>query len=186
MTEQVRYVVAVHLGTLFTSGPAEVEPDDVERSLSGIIADIEDADGLLVIDGSFSDAISSRMNRAIAEKLREARQAGELAARVWGCDNEEPHYSGWEAAAMDGGFGTRHRNQEIAARAAWPFLCGATEIVITGAWATRDLSSGCVSSVLSVLRELMPAHIRVVQSESCLFEEYMDDPGQGDDPELFP
>lgn len=183
MADAVRYVVAVHLGTLFTSGPAEVEPDVVDRSLRGIMADIEGADGLLVIDGSFSDAIGSEMNRLIAHKLTEARRAGEMSARVWGCDSEEPHYPGWQAAAMDGGFGTRHRNQENAARAAWPFLYGATEIVVTGAWATRDLSSGCASSVLNVLREEMPAHIRVVQSESCLFEEYMDDPGQAVDPE---
>lgn len=177
MAERVRYVVAVHLGTLFTSGPAQVEPDAVDRSLSGIIADIEGADGLLVIDGSFSDAIDSSLNRIIAEKLTHARRAGEVAARVWGCDSEEPHYPGWEAVAMDGGFGTRHRNQEDAARAAWPFLYGATEIVVTGAWATRDLSSGCASSVLKILREEMPPHIRVVQSESCLLEEYMDGPG---------
>lgn len=182
MSVPVRYVVAVHLGTLFTSGPDQVHPEVVEKSLEGIMADIGAADGLLVIDGSFSDAIGSDLNRLIAHKLAEARGAGELSARVWGCDNEVPHYPGWEAGAMDGGFGMRHRNQEIAARAAVPFLYGATEIVVTGAWATRDLASGCASSVLSVLRAEMPAHIRVIQSDSCLFEEYIDDPVP-DDPD---
>lgn len=175
----MRAVVAVHLGSAFVSGSAEVADWKLTEVIEGIRQDIREADGLVVIDGMFSSAIPSGLQREIAEALDIAARDQEVAARVWGCDSGEGPFPEWQG--RDGGFGLRHPDQATAARAAANFLLAADEIVVTGAWATRDGHSGCVCDVADALRAALPEKCQVSVSTQALFEEYRDEFSPFDD-----
>lgn len=141
----MKAVVAVHLGSVFIAGAAEVTDWKINEVIEGIRQDIAEADGLVVIDGLFSTAIPSDLQREIAEVLDACARDQEVSARVWGCDSGEEALPEWQG--RDGGFGLRHPDQASAARAASSFLLAADEILVTGAWASRDGRSGCVCDV---------------------------------------
>lgn len=169
----MKVLVLVHPGSVFVSGSAEVADWKLAEVIGGIVEDIEAADGLVVIDGAFSERVSSDLTRAIAAKLESAAASGMLAARVWGCDSGEAPYPGWEGRAS--GFGLQHADQETAALAAAGSLQGAQEVIVSGAWATRNGSSGCASSVLTALQAELPSGVTLRLSGNCLFEEYIEE-----------
>jgi hypothetical protein len=168
----VKIRVLVHPGSLFGSGKSLVDVETFERAVDGILEDVETADGLVVIDGFLSDLVPGDVERLIGDVLTRSAEAGRPAFRIWGCDAGEAPHRGWssfgspEAAVCDG--------QVEAARRIAPALREAEEIRVTGAWATRDGSSGCVNSVAEALAEALPA-CRVEVSPNALFEESMDE-----------
>jgi hypothetical protein len=169
----MRAVVVVHPGSIFVSGAAEIAEGKLAGIIEGLHEEIREADALVVIDGMFSSAIPFDLQREIAGKLDAAVGNQEVGARVWGCDSGEGPYPAWQG--RDGGFGLRHPDQGAAARAAANFLIAADEVIVTGAWATRDGDSGCVCDVADALRDAMPPKCRVSVSPNALFEEYRDE-----------
>ncbi|MBW3243485.1 hypothetical protein KUV57_12495 [Epibacterium sp. DP7N7-1] len=175
----MRAVIAVHLGSAFVSGSAEVADWKLAEVIDGVRQDIYEADGLVIIDGMFSQNIPSDLQREIAEALDNSARNREVSARVWGCDSGEGAYPDWQG--RDGGFGLYHLDQEVAALAAADFLLSADEIVVTGAWATRDGKSGCVCDVADALRTALPEKCNVRVSPNSLYEEYRDEFSPFDD-----
>ncbi|MEP3665823.1 MAG: hypothetical protein ABJN42_03705 [Roseibium sp.] len=164
--------VLVHAGALFTSARGQVDACDIEDAINGILSDIASAEGLVVIDGMLSDAIPRVMNAAIEEKLMEAAAAGKPAYRLWGCDAGEHPFPGWESFG-DLPSPVGDGQEEMAERVA-PHLKGCNDILVTGAWATSDGSSGCVCSVVDALRLSGLTGVRL--SDSALLEPDWDDP----------
>lgn len=168
----MKLCILVHPGSLFTSGRAAVPRALHDEVVENIARDIAQADGLVVIDGFLSDGVPAWFNELVEKKLDEAAAQQEPAFRLWGCDAGEDPYPGWKSRG-DGCVLVSDSQQVAAARVA-PFLMMATEILVTGAWATRDGSSGCVNSVEEVLREHI-SQAAVGVSASALFEDYMDE-----------
>jgi hypothetical protein len=78
---------------------------------------------------------------------------------------------------------TGNGQEEMAARIA-PHLSDCDEILVTGAWATDDNSSGCVNSVVDALIAAGLTRVRV--SESALREPKINpDEDEPDDSEFF-
>lgn len=168
----MKLCVLVHPGSLFTSGKASVPTHLHADVVEGITRDIAQADGLVVIDGFLSDGVPRWFTDLVEARLDEVVLQQEPAFRLWGCDSGETPYEGWHARG-DGCVLISDSQQVAAARVA-PFLMMAREIVVTGAWATRDGSSGCVNSVAEVLQEHIPSALISV-SEHALYEDYRDE-----------
>lgn len=171
-------VILVHPGSVFVSGAAEVADWKIAEVIEGLERDLERSTSLIVIDGCFSDAVPRDLEECITRALARCRAVQEVSARVWGCDSGEGPYAGWQG--LEGGFGLRHPDQEFAARAALAFLPHVPDILVTGAWATRDGSSGCVNNVAQTLRKGLP-NCAVRVSPNALYEEYRDEASIWDD-----
>ena len=184
----MRIVVLVHPGSHFIPGSHEVEPARHRTVTDGICEDLRTADGFVVVDGSFSDGMPGWFENEIRAALARAERAACPSLRIWGCDSGERPYAAWQphgegiAAISDSQITAAVRLSEflldrMAGQDPGPEV---TEILVTGAWATRDDRSGCVNSVAGLLRERLPA-VDVRVSENALYEEYMDeepeDPG---------
>lgn len=146
----MRAIILVHAGTLYTSASELVDEAEIADSIEGIVDEIRSADCLVVIDGMLSDAIGRQMEMAIRETSISITLTDGLVARLWGCDNEEPPYKNWTGTGSDKLVFT---GQVEAARAIASKLDTATEIIVTGAWASDDDSTGCVNSVADALRQ---------------------------------
>ncbi|MCW3784430.1 hypothetical protein [Defluviimonas salinarum] len=175
----MRVVVLVHPGSLFASGAAQVDPETHASVVEGVTIDIGSADGLLVIDGFLSDAVPADFELLLADSFAAAEERGHPGLRLWGCDAGEAPWPGW--APRGQGAGPVHADQAAAARAAAPLLADASAIVVTGAWATRDGSSGCVNAVADALRDSLGGTVPVLVSASALCEEMMLDAFDDDD-----
>jgi hypothetical protein len=168
----LKICVLVHPGSLFTSGASLVDPIIMERVIEGVLEDVASADGLVVIDGFLSDAVPGHVEAEIRAALLRAVERGALAFRIWGCDAGERPFPGWEpfgdppSPVCDG--------QEAAASAIASRLSVCADILVTGAWASRDGSSGCACSVVDALVEALP-DARVAISGNALFEEYIEE-----------
>ena len=166
----MRVVVLVHPGSHFGPGACEVDPARHQQVTRGIRDDLLSADGLVVIDGSLSDILPGWFEVEVRAGLMRAEQAECPAFRIWGCDSGEPPVVGWQPHGN--GIVMVSDGQVTAAGRVSAFLPGADEILVTGAWATRDDSSGCVNSVAHALRDRLPG-VEIRVSENALFEEYM-------------
>jgi hypothetical protein len=125
---------------------------------------------IIVIDGMLSDEISYDMDRALDNAIYEAHGNSDIGMRMWGCDAGEGPYTDWK------GFGVGqlvHDSQEEAIASVAEALRG-SQITVTGAWATDDLSSGCVSSVINALRKHLGDEASISLSDFALREPYED------------
>lgn len=170
----MRICVLVHPGSIFTSGAQNVSPEILGRVTSGLLEDIHAADGLLVIDGAFSDRIPHVVDTEICEALHRAQEKDFPSFRIWGCDSGEMPYAGWRSHS--GGIFAVNRSQEEAAERLISYISHAEEIVVTGAWANREEMSGCVNSVARVFEGRLPG-MPVRISPKALFEQDMESPG---------
>lgn len=163
-----RAVVLVHPGSFWVSGAGQLPGEIVEEAEAGITDEIEAAEVLVVIDGDLSGSLGYRPGQFIERNLHRLAQEGR-AFRLWGCDAGEPPYAVWKPVGLEDAI---HTHQEEAALAVAPRLAalGASEILVTGAWATRDGSSGCVNCVADALRRVLP-EIGITVSENALYEE---------------
>jgi len=167
-------LVLVHPGSLCGSARMAIGKQEANAIRENILEEVARHNGpLVVIDGFLSDELSFHENSLINEALVENAAEGHLALRLWGCDAGEDTYSGWtsygapmEEAVFDG--------QEQAAKMIAARLAD-HRIVITGAWATDDLSTGCATSVLVALREALGGQAEVVYSSNVLYEPFEDD-----------
>lgn len=149
-----------------------------------LLDELEACDGLVVIDGMFSDEVPQGYGRMFGAYLEEFEAEGKIALKLWGCDAGEPPYPGWSAVgAVDGR--TVFEGQEAVATALAGILQGTANIRICGAWATHDNSSGCASSVKTAMEAAGICASRIAMSDSCIFEEDLDadeDLDLGDEP----
>lgn len=93
---------------------------------------------VLVIDGCLSDELREpayeHLGRAIKNALRRAKYAKLPAKREWGCDDCGPGSSGATEALI---------KQRL--------IATGDHVVLTGAWATRGETWGCVNGAANVL-----------------------------------
>lgn len=156
-------LILVHPGSLAAHGG--------QAALEAAVRELETHPGpCFVIDGFLSDK-TSRFDGRIARAITERLEAGSAAARLWGCDAGEQPFPGWPGADLPqlAGTGAIFDSQEEAATALAPFLRG-YDLLLSGAWATRDDSSGCVNSVGEALKDAGFAGT-VTISDNALFEE---------------
>lgn len=162
-------LVLVHPGSLCGSARSEIGKYEADAVREEILYEVAHHSGaFIVIDGMFSDELSDAENKVIIDALQRAGDAGHVALRLWGCDAGETPYPAWQS------FGLRGRNvtfegQEEAARFISGLLDGAS-VTVTGAWATPDHSSGCASSVYTVLADAVAGPLEVHMSDSVLME----------------
>lgn len=100
-------------------------------------------DGIIVIDGSLSDELSScgyrRLGTAIEDCLKRAGANGFIAHREWGCDDVAPHQSDAARAVIS----------------RFSLSPETTRIVATGCWYDdTDENTGCVNDVADVFSSL--------------------------------
>ena len=158
--------VVVHAGAYFSSAGEQVDSDTLSMAVEDLKTFISAAEGLVVIDGMLSDAIPRDVNRLIDAALARAETAGMPAIRAWGCDAGEAPYPGWIG---HGGYPVYGSQAEAADPIAYT-LRGASRIVCSGAWATRDGSEGCVNDVADTLRARLP-HVDITVSPDALYVE---------------
>jgi hypothetical protein len=130
---------------------------------------------LIVIDGFLSDELSDQEAEIIETSLIENEAEGHLALRVWGCDAGEDPYLYWRGFGLEGRHAT-FDGQEEAAKAVSEMIQDG-DVVITGAWVRDDLSSGCATSVMLALKEVLGERCDVTMSDCALREpdEELDD-----------
>lgn len=159
-------LILVHPGSAFTSWRRQVNEDVFARFVSCLEHDLATCTDLVVIDGMLSDGVPSEIDSLIESRLDAIEQNVGLAARLWGCDAGECPFPGWSGRNMVGD--TVFGSQEEAALAIAVHLPDNTPVICTGAWATRDGSSGCVNSVAEALAtRIDPAWIRVSETAAC-------------------
>ena len=168
----MRTVIIVHPGSVYVSYACEAPAEMFANVEADMLEQMSFCDNLIVIDGSLSEDAPSSFNRSVAAAIADVTARGGIAMRVWGCDSGEPPYPGWpgDETHVYGG------QVEAATRLAG-MLDQSEDIVITGAWARRDGTSGCVTSVhdaISHLHDGMDTFVSV--SENAAFEEDVLDP----------
>lgn len=167
-------VIIVHPGSVFLSYAEQAERERVREVTQGMLDRMLSASSLIIIDGSFSDRAFPVFNRMAAFNLERITQEGGLSVRAWGCDSGEAPYPGWV-----GNEGMIFGGQEEAASALAERIDPDTEIVVTGAWATRDGRGGCVNSVVDALLatdRLRRARI-LIPEDAAYEEDLTDEPG---------
>lgn len=167
-------LILVHPGSLCGSARSMLGKFEADAARDEILHEVSHHEGpLIIIDGSFSDELSRAENELIESSLARNEALGHLALRIWGCDAGEPPYTGWKST----GLMDRHAvfdGQEEAARAIAEIL-DCDMILITGAWATENGSSGCVCSVRDALLEVLGKDMDIRISGTALMEP-VDDP----------
>jgi hypothetical protein len=158
-------LILVHPGSLAAHGSMQ--------DLDAAVAEMECHDGpIVVIDGYLSDK-TAPLDGRIKNALIRAEQAGYLAARLWGCDSGEPPFDQWKGFVSTGlEIEEVHSDQEVAAAKLAPALED-RDLILSGAWATYDRTSGCVISVGEALKETGWAgeyHL----SDNVIYEEDME------------
>lgn len=144
--KEVKAVILVHPGSLIANAGTD-RMEDALRDFS------DHAGPKIVIDGFLSDRMHG-FDRWISEALDSAALRGNPALRLWGCDAGEEPYPGWEGRGLpDQNILPIYDSQTSAARAIASLLQG-YDVLLTGAWATRDESSGCINSVIDGLRDV--------------------------------
>jgi len=124
--------------------------------------------GLIVIDGFLSDELSAAENAVIIEALERNGREGHLALRVWGCDAGETPPAEWTSFGLTNRQAVFDGQEEAAAELS--FLIDTPHVEVTGAWARDDLTSGCATSVLLALREMMGDRSTITMSPCALRE----------------
>lgn len=99
-----------------------------------------------LIDGFLSDKTAPH-DAKISEILELSRGRGFDSGRLWGCDAGEDPFPGWSGLDEE-----IHDSQQDAAASLSTRIAG-MDLQLSGAWATRDGSSGCVNSVAQALRD---------------------------------
>lgn len=178
-------LVLVHAGSLCGSARIFIGKQEADSARHAVLQEVADHRGpLIVIDGFLSDELSSHEQALIDEALAENAASGHLALRLWGCDAGESPYPSWApfGASMEGAV---FEGQEEAATAIAPRLAD-HRILVTGAWATEDLSTGCASSVLVALREALGSAAEIEHSDHVVYEPdpSLDDDCENDEPEI--
>ena len=181
-TEKTKALVLVHPGSMCGSADMQIGRDRATELRKAVLKEVSEHSGpLVVIDGFLSDELSSEEDTLIMEALKRNAAQGYFARRLWGCDSGEEAYTSWVAFGADVGEQTEFEGQEAAAETFAHHLA-AKEIRVSGAWATDDLSSGCATSVLVVLREQLGENVLVRHSWYAFFEP-VDPLEDEDDPE---
>lgn len=178
-------LVLVHPGSLCGSARMMIGKMEADSARQDILQEVSDHLGpLIVIDGFLSDELSTEEEDLIREALDKNAASGHLSLRLWGCDAGERPYPTWMpyGGSMEG---TIFEGQEEAASAIAPRLADHS-ILVTGAWATEDLSSGCASSVLVALRDALGGAAEVEHSYNVVYEPdpSLDDGCENEEPAL--
>lgn len=182
LTDEATVLVVVHAGSLWSSARGQVPYGYLQGARDLLERDIRVARNLVVVDGFLSDAIPHSIEALIERRLDELEAEGRIAQRLWGCDSGEEPYGTWTGRAPDGCAVFGHQT-DAAAHLALASLQACPRIVVTGAWATEDGSSGCATSVAQVLGPQLPLAV-VTLSEHALFEEEMFENQMSDDDDL--
>ena len=155
-------LILVHPGSLAAHGGS--------CALDDAVREIENHDGpIVVIDGFLSDKTAPYDDRLRAAFSR-AEQIGHFALRLWGCDGGEHPFAQWPGYKTPGiSIQMVHNCQEKAAAQLSEILSG-RNAVLSGAWATYDQTSGCVTSVGQALKRAGWAGTYTM-SENVLYEE---------------
>lgn len=179
MTRTLKTLILVHPGSACGSADYNVGWGIAGRVRGDIQEKLEAWEGhVVVLDGYLSVEIYRGFADQITRALRRARESGALGLRLWGDDAGEDPYDDWQGLSRNNQPAI-FENQEDAARwlATW---LQSEEIVVTGAWATKDGRSGCVNAVVDVLRERLP-YADVQVCASALYQEYMYDDDDGEE-----
>jgi len=158
-------LILVHPGSLAAHGGSS--------SLSDAIRELETHDGpIIIIDGSISDK-SAHLDMRISKALNQAEKNGHLALRLWGCDSGEPPFEGWPGRKpSNSDVKMIHSDQEEVAKYLAPEISG-HPVILSGAWATYDDTSGCVTSVKHAL--IKAGHKEsITMSQNVIYEEDFD------------
>lgn len=146
-------LVLVHPGSLCGSATSALGRWEASCAREAVLDEVSQHEGnLIVIDGFLSDELSYEENHLINEALTLQKQGGHTAMRIWGCDAGEDPFPGWKGC----GEGDLIFDGQSEAAISISNKIAETVIEVTGAWAREDLSSGCATSVLMALRELLP------------------------------
>jgi hypothetical protein len=166
-------LIVVHPGSMYGSARACYGRSEAEGFRANVLMEIGNHDGhLFVIDGAFSDEIYSDDDEIIVQALRSAKENDHQAKRLWGCDAGEEPFEGWNSFG-DGRLVFKSQEEAVSSIA---LSVQRSMITVTGAWATEDLSSGCVSSVVNELNFLFGNKGNVLQSENAILEPNDDGP----------
>ena len=180
-SEKTKALVLVHPGSMCGSAEMQIGRDRATELRKAVLKEVSEHTGpLVVIDGFLSDELFPEEDALIMEALQRNAEQGHFARRFWGCDGGEEPFDAWESFGADDGEQTEFEGQEAAAETFAHHLAH-TEIRVSGAWATDDLSSGCATSVMIVLREQLGENVVVRHSWYAFYEpvdalEYEDEP----------
>jgi hypothetical protein len=162
-------LVLVHPGSLCGSARSQIGKYAADAAREQILREVEaHHGGLVVIDGALSDELSKSENELIDLALMRNEAEGYIALRLWGCDSGEPPYPGWRSYGPQDRDAVFDCQQEAIATVS--HLFEDQDVSVTGAWASRDGSSGCVCSVADILRDRLPETQKVWISDGALFE----------------
>lgn len=168
-------LVLVHPGSLMGSLASHVGKREAQAIREEILAGLRDHAGpLVVIDGMLSDELG-REEDDITAALDRAAAAGLPALRLWGCDAGTAPHPGWSGR---GPGEVIFPDQEAAALAAAASLPAGTSFLVTGAWASRNGGTGCVTGVAEALAQA--GHASRVAEDAALLPEEFDDQPEGD------
>lgn len=162
-------LVLVHPGSMCGSARMFLGKSEADSARNAVLGEVAAHVGpIIVIDGFLSDELTWSEQTVIEDALTSNAEAGHLALRLWGCDAGESPYPSWPpfGASMEGAI---FEGQEEAAKAIAPRLAD-HRIIVTGAWATEDLSTGCASSVLVAMREALGGAAEVEHSDNVIYE----------------
>lgn len=175
----MKTLILVHPGSLCGSARAMLGKYDADAAREEILYEVSHHHGpLVIIDGSFSDELSRAENELIETSLARNEALGHLALRIWGCDAGEAPYIGWKPTGLAGKHAVFDGQEEAACAIADILDTG--QILITGAWATEDGSSGCVCSVRDALIASLGPDRNIEISETALMEPDCDLPTEPD------
>ncbi|MFG6084186.1 hypothetical protein ACEUZ9_000435 [Paracoccus litorisediminis] len=170
--------ILVHPGSFFTSAKSQIDRKTFMARLGGLMDDLDAADGLIVIDGALSDGVPVYANEMIAKKLNEIEAAGGLALRLWGDDAGQFPFLNWQGHGSLAGQRAFDGQMEVATAIASHHaeILNNSNILLCGAWATHDGTSGCVNSVKDALVESGKIETsRIIIADSCIFEDDLDE-----------
>ncbi|NDV52952.1 hypothetical protein [Salipiger sp. PrR003] len=178
-SEKAKALVLVHPGSMCGSAAMQIGRGRANELRKAVLKEVSEHSGpLVVIDGFLSGELSPQENDLIMEALQRNAEQGHFARRFWGCDGGEEPFAAWESFGALEGEQVEFEEQQAAAEAFASHLAH-TEIRVSGAWATDDLSSGCATSVLIVLREQLGENVLVRHSLYAFYEPvdtFEDDP----------
>lgn len=164
-----KILILVHPGSLCGSARSMIGKYEADAARDLILHEVQThSGGLIVIDGSLSDELSRAENDLIDLALMRNEAEGYVAMRLWGCDSGEPPYADWQSFGMARQDAVFDSQQDAISTVAHKFA--GRNVIVTGAWASVDGSTGCVCSVVDALHEDPANGITAAVSSCALME----------------
>lgn len=147
------FLVVVHPGSCCGSADMNLGRYDARACRDGLVALLDRHTGpILVVDGELSDELEgdfgsyASLGKAIRDAVARCSAAGHVARRVWGPDDEDPHFTE-VLPPIFADLSAEHRDRTF---------------VLCGAWHDAELG-GCVDAVEKIV---VAAGLRARQDEA--------------------